>query len=281
MKTIIEPFRIKSVEPIKMTTRTQHEAFIKAADYNVFKLDSENVIIDLLTDSGTSSMSASQWGAIMVGDESYAGSPSFKRFEAAVRHLMPFDHIIPTHQGRAAEKIVFSIIGEAGKYIPSNTHFDTTPPTSKPHRLLPLIWLSKKEKNPSLIHPFKGNMDVAKLDAFIQEKSAENIPVCMLTITNNSSGGQPVSMQSIRETKAVCKRYGIPCLSMPAGLPRMPGLSNCAKKGTKNAGGNDCAGDIFVCRWLYHERQKGRAGKHWRLAGHEQQRLGAKCRVTC
>jgi tyrosine phenol-lyase len=126
MKTIIEPFRIKSVEPIKMTTRAQRDAFIKAADYNVFKLDSENVIIDLLTDSGTSSMSASQWGAIMEGDESYAGSPSFKRFESAVRHLMPFKHIIPTHQGRAAEKILFSIIGGAGKFIPSNTHFDTT-----------------------------------------------------------------------------------------------------------------------------------------------------------
>lgn len=210
MKTIIEPFRIKSVEPIKMTTRAQREAFIKAADYNVFKLDSENVIIDLLTDSGTSSMSASQWGAIMEGDESYAGSPSFKRFEAAVRHLMPFDHIIPTHQGRAAEKILFSIIGGAGKFIPSNTHFDTTRANIESTHAVAVDLVIDEGKNPSLIHPFKGNMDIAKLDAFIREKGAENIPVCMLTITNNSGGGQPVSMQNIRETKAVCKRYGIP-----------------------------------------------------------------------
>lgn len=210
MKTIIEPFRIKSVEPIKMTTRAQREAFIKAADYNVFKLDSENVIIDLLTDSGTSSMSASQWGAIMEGDESYAGSPSFKRFETAVRHLMPFDHIIPTHQGRAAEKILFSIIGGAGKYIPSNTHFDTTRANIEATQAVAVDLVIEEGKNPSLIHPFKGNMDVAKLEAFIREKGAENIPVCMLTITNNSGGGQPVSMQNIRETKAVCERYGIP-----------------------------------------------------------------------
>jgi tryptophanase len=210
MKTIIEPFRIKSVEPIKMTTRAQRDAFIKAADYNVFKLDSENVIIDLLTDSGTSSMSASQWGAIMEGDESYAGSPSFKRFEAAVRHLMPFEHIIPTHQGRAAEKILFSIIGGAGKFIPSNTHFDTTRANIEATQAIAVDLVIEEGKNPSLIHPFKGNMDNAKLEAFIQEKGAENIPVCMLTITNNSGGGQPVSMQNIRETKAVCKRYEIP-----------------------------------------------------------------------
>jgi tryptophanase len=210
MKTIIEPFRIKSVEPIKMTTRTEREAFIQAADYNVFKLNSENVIIDLLTDSGTSSMSARQWGAIMEGDESYAGSPSFKHFEAAVKHLMPFDHIIPTHQGRAAEKILFSIIGGAGKFIPSNTHFDTTRANIEATQAVAVDLVIEEGKNPSLIHPFKGNMDTAKLEAFIREKRVENIPVCMITITNNSGGGQPVSMQNIRETKAVCEKYGIP-----------------------------------------------------------------------
>lgn len=210
MKTIIEPFRIKSVEPIKMTTRSEREAYIKAADYNVFKLDSENVIIDLLTDSGTSSMSASQWGAIMEGDESYAGSPSFKRFEAAVKNLMPFEHVIPTHQGRAAEKILFSIIGGPGKFIPSNTHFDTTRANIEATHAIAVDLVIDEGKNPSLIHPFKGNMDTAKLEAFIKEKGAVNIPVCMITITNNSGGGQPVSMQNIRETKAVCQRYGIP-----------------------------------------------------------------------
>ncbi len=210
MKTIIEPFRIKSVEPIKITTRTERQDFIKAADYNVFKLDSENVIIDLLTDSGTSSMSASQWGAIMEGDESYAGSPSFKRFEAAVKNLMPFDFVIPTHQGRAAEKILFSIIGGPGKFIPSNTHFDTTRANIEATHAIAVDLVIEEGKNPSLIHPFKGNMDTSKLEDFIQKKGANNIPVCMITITNNSGGGQPVSMQNIRETKAVCNKYGIP-----------------------------------------------------------------------
>lgn len=210
MRTIIEPFKIKSVEPIKMTNRSQRESFIKEANYNLFKLDSEHVIIDLLTDSGTSSMSAKQWAAIMQGDESYAGSPSYYRFKNAVHHLMPFNHIIPTHQGRAAEKILFSIIGGKGKYIPNNTHFDTTRANIEFTGAVGVDLVIEEGKNPALEHPFKGNMDLNKLEQFITEKGVENIPVVMLTITNNSGGGQPVSMENIKGTRAICDKYNIP-----------------------------------------------------------------------
>ena len=210
MKTIIEPFKIKSVEPIKMTNRTEREAYLKEANYNLFKLDSEKVIIDLLTDSGTSSMSAKQWAAIMQGDESYAGSPSFHRFQNAVRNLMPFKHIIPTHQGRAAEKILFSIVGGKGKYIPNNTHFDTTRANIEFTGAVGVDLVIEEGKNPALVHPFKGNMDLVKLENFIKEKGVENIPMVMITITNNSGGGQPVSLENIRATKAICIKYNIP-----------------------------------------------------------------------
>lgn len=210
MKTIIEPFKIKSVEPIKMTNRTQRENFIKQANYNLFKLDSEKVIIDLLTDSGTSSMSAKQWAAIMLGDESYAGSPSFHKFENAVKNLMPFKHIVPTHQGRAAEKILFTIAGGKGKYIPNNTHFDTTRANIEFTGAVGVDLVIDEGKNPALVHPFKGNMDTVKLENFIKEKGVENIPMVMITITNNSGGGQPVSMANIKATKAICKKYNLP-----------------------------------------------------------------------
>lgn len=210
MRTIIEPFKIKSVEPIKMTTRAEREQYIKHADYNLFKLDSEHVIIDLLTDSGTSSMSAKQWAAIMQGDESYAGSPSYYRFKNAVYNLMPFEHIVPTHQGRAAEKILFSIIGGKGKFIPNNTHFDTTRANIEFTGAVGVDLVIEEGKNPALEHPFKGNMDLLKLEQFIEEKGVANIPVVMLTITNNSGGGQPVSMANIRATKEICKKYNIP-----------------------------------------------------------------------
>lgn len=210
MRTIIEPFRIKSVEPIKMTTREERLVYLENAHYNLFSLDSENVLIDLLTDSGTSSMSANQWAAIMKGDESYAGSPSFHRFEKAVQHLMPFSHIIPTHQGRAAEKILFSAIGGPGKYILNNTHFDTTRANIEYSGAIGVDLVIEEGKNPQSEHPFKGNMDIEKLEAFIKEKGAENIPLCMITITNNSGGGQPVSMDNIKQTKYICMKYGIP-----------------------------------------------------------------------
>ncbi|MEM7328178.1 MAG: tryptophanase [Pseudomonadota bacterium] len=209
MKTIIEPFRIKSVEPIKMTTREERRKKLAAAHHNLFSLAAEDVIIDLLTDSGTGAMSAQQWAGVMRGDESYAGSPSFYRFEAAVKSLMPFEHIIPTHQGRAAEAILMSIIGGENKMIPSNTHFDTTrgniEATGATAHDLNIV----EGQDPSLLHPFKGNMDIASLEAFMQDH-ADAVPVIMLTITNNAGGGQPVSLENIRAVSKIAAAFSKP-----------------------------------------------------------------------
>ncbi len=210
MKTIIEPFKIKSVEPIRFTTVEERIEILKQAQYNPFLIRADDVLIDLLTDSGTSAMSAKQWAGMMEGDESYAGARSFFRFEKAVRDLTGLKYIIPTHQGRAAEKILFSIIGGKGKYIPNNTHFDTTRANVEFSGAVAVDLQTEEGKKPDVIAPFKGNMNVQALEQFIQETGAENIPVCFITVTNNSGGGQPVSMQNIRETKTVLNKYGIP-----------------------------------------------------------------------
>ena len=210
MKTIIEPFKIKSVEPIRVTTRQEREQLLKDAGYNPFLLHADDVIIDLLTDSGTSAMSSQQWAGIMLGDEAYAGSKSFYRFEDAVKKITGLKYIIPTHQGRAAEKILFSIVGGKGKFIPNNTHFDTTRANVEYSGAEAVDLLNEEGKHPEIRAPFKGNMDVPKLEEFIKNTGVENIPLCMITVTNNSGGGQPVSMQNIREVKAVCNKYGIP-----------------------------------------------------------------------
>jgi len=212
MKTIIEPFRIKSVEPIKMTTREEREEYIKTANYNLFSLHADLVLIDLLTDSGTSAMSSEQWAGILRGDESYAGSRSFYRFHKAVFELMPFEHIIPTHQGRAAEKILFSVIGGEGKKIPNNTHFDTTRANVEFSGAEAVDLVIEEGKDPQKLHPFKGNMDVVKLEKFINKVGAENIPCVMMTITNNSGGGQPVSMENMRNVSQICKKYNLPLI---------------------------------------------------------------------
>jgi tyrosine phenol-lyase len=212
MKTIIEPFRIKMVESIKMTTREQRLAFLERAKHNLFKIDAEDVLIDLLTDSGTSAMSDKQWSAMLAGDESYAGARSFYRFEAKVKELTGYEYVIPTHQGRAAERILFSVLGGAGHVIPSNTHFDTTRANIEFSGAQAVDLVIDEGKDPASPHPFKGNLDVAKLQAFIEETGVENIPVCMLTITNNSGGGQPVSMQNVKEVSALLKTYGIPLM---------------------------------------------------------------------
>ena len=209
-KTIIEPFKIKSVEPIRFTTREEREKLLKDAGYNPFMLYADDVLIDLLTDSGTSAMSAKQWAGIMEGDESYAGSKSFYKFESAVNKITSMKHIIPTHQGRAAEKILFSVVGGAGKYFPNNTHFDTTRANIEFTGAEANDLLTEIGKQPEKRADFKGNMDIEKLEAFINEKGVENIPLCMITVTNNSGGGQPVSMQNIREVKEICKKYNIP-----------------------------------------------------------------------
>jgi len=209
-KTIIEPFKIKSVEPIRFTTREEREKLLIDAGYNPFLLHADDVLIDLLTDSGTSAMSAKQWAGIMNGDESYAGSKSFYRFEEAVKKITGMKNIIPTHQGRAAEKILFSVVGGKGKFIPNNTHFDTTRANIEFTGAEAGDLLTEVGKHPEMRADFKGNMDVEKLEDYINEKGVENIPLCMITITNNSGGGQPVSMQNIRDVRAVCDKYNIP-----------------------------------------------------------------------
>lgn len=210
MKTIIEPFKVKSVEPIRFTTKEEREKILKAADYNPFFIHADDVLIDLLTDSGTSAMSSDQWAGIMIGDEAYACSKSFYRFENTVKKITGLKYIIPTHQGRAAEKILFTLAGGKGKFIPSNTHFDTTRANIEFSGAEAVDLVVEEGKHPELRADFKGNMDIKKLDEFIHATGPENIPLCMITITNNSGGGQPVSMQNIRETKEVCKKYGIP-----------------------------------------------------------------------
>ena len=210
MKTIIEPFKIKSVEPIKFNTPGEREAILKAAHFNPFLIHADDVLIDLLTDSGTSAMSAKQWAGIMDGDEAYAGSRSFFRFEKAVKHLTGFKHVIPTHQGRAAEKILFTIVGGKGKYIPNNTHFDTTRANVEFSGAEAVDLQTEEGKKPDVLADFKGNMNLEALEAFIAKVGAENIPLCMITVTNNSGGGQPVSMSNIRDTKQILKRHKIP-----------------------------------------------------------------------
>lgn len=210
MKTIIEPFKIKSVEPIRFTTKEERVKIIAEAGYNPFLIHADDVLIDLLTDSGTSAMSSDQWAGIMRGDESYAGAKSFYAFENAVRKITGDRFIIPTHQGRAAEKILFSILGGPGKHFASNTFFDTTRANvefsgSEAHDLL-----CEVGKHPEKRAPFKGNMDVDALKEFIKKYGKENIPLVVLTVTNNSGGGQPVSMKNIKDVKKVCSEYGIP-----------------------------------------------------------------------
>ncbi len=210
MKTIIEPFKIKSVEPIRFTTKDERIKILKDAGYNPFLIHSDDVLIDLLTDSGTSAMSAEQWAGIMRGDESYAGSPSFYRFESVVKKITGLKNIIPTHQGRAAEKILFSILGGKGKYFLNNTHFDTTRANVEYSGAEAIDLLNETGKHPEIRAPFKGDMDVVALEQTIQKIGVENIPLVMLTVTNNSGGGQPVSMKNIREVRKVCDRYGLP-----------------------------------------------------------------------
>ena len=210
MNTIIEPFRVKIVEPIKLTTRDEREGHLRNAAYNLFLLKAENVIIDLLTDSGTAAMSAEQWSALMRGDESYAGSRSFYRFEEAVRDIFGFEHVIPMHQGRAAERILFSVMCKKGSLVPNNTNFDTTRANIEYLGAEAVDLPIKEFYQPAANHPFKGNMDTAALAHFIERVGKERIPLVMLTVTNNSGGGQPVSLANIREVKAICSHYGLP-----------------------------------------------------------------------
>ncbi len=210
IKTVIEPFKIKTVEPIKFTTHEERARHLEEAGWNPFLIDAENVLIDLLTDSGTSAMSSRQWAGMLDGDESYAGSRSFFRMRDMVHKITGMKHIIPTHQGRAAEKILFSIVGGKDKVVPNNTHFDTTRANVEFSGALAIDCLNADGKKPEVIADFKGNMDIEKLEAVIQEYGVERIPLVMITVTNNSGGGQPVSLENIRQTRAVCDKYGLP-----------------------------------------------------------------------
>ncbi len=208
-RTIIEPFRIHAVEPMRMLTRGEREQRLAEAGFNLFALRADDVLIDLLTDSGTGAMSSEQWAAIHRGNEAYAGAPSWFRFEAAVRELFPFRHILPTHQGRAAEKILFSVVGGPGRIIPSNTHFDTTRANIEATGAEAVDLNIAEGSQPANRHPFKGNMDIAALSALLESR-ADDVPLVMMTVTNNSGGGQPASLANLRAVRDVCDRFGKP-----------------------------------------------------------------------
>jgi tryptophanase len=231
-RTIIEPFRIHAVEPIRLTTREEREVALREAGFNLFNLPAEDVIIDLLTDSGTGSMSSEQWAGLQRGDESYAGSRSWFRFHEAVRELFPFEHVIPTHQGRAAEKILFSVLAGPGRVVPNNTHFDTTRANVEFTGAEALDLVIPEGHVPASRHPFKGNMDVRALEAVLAER---DVPVVFVTVTNNSGGGQPVSLENLRAVRAVCDRRGVPLF-----------LDAC--RFAENA-------------WFIREREEGQAGR--------------------
>lgn len=246
MRTIIEPFKIKSVEPIYFNTRPERIEILKKAGYNPFRIKARDVLIDLLTDSGTSAMSSSQWAGIMQGDESYAGSDSFFRFEEAVKSITGMPLIIPTHQGRAAEKIIFTILGGKGKYFLSNTLFDTTRANIEFSGATGIDLICEEGKHPSLSSPFKGNMDIPALKKMVIEKGAENIPMVIMTVTNNSGGGQPVSMQNIREAKEICKQYAIPFFIDACRFAENAYFIKLREKGYENKTVQEIAREMFT-----------------------------------
>ena len=245
MKTIIEPFRIKMVEPIKLTTREEREQLIREAHYNPFLLRAEDVIIDLLTDSGTSAMSSDAWGALMRGDESYAGARSWFRFRDAVQDIFGFEQVIPTHQGRAAEHILFSMLVKPGMIVPNNTHFDTTRGNIEFVGGKPVDLPCHEADDLQSGYPFKGNMDTAALEELVAEHGADKIPVIMVTVTNNSGGGQPVSMANIREISRIARAAGIPFYIDACRFAENAHFIKCREEGYADVEPIDIAREMF------------------------------------
>ncbi|MDQ1436660.1 MAG: tyrosine phenol-lyase [Acidimicrobiaceae bacterium] len=252
-RTIIEPFRIKVVEPLRFTTREHRVDALAAAGWNLFGLKADDVLIDLLTDSGTGAMSSEQWAALMRGDESYAGSRSFERFEAVVRDLTGYDHVIPVHQGRAAERILFTEVVTPGSIVPNNTHFDTTRANVEHEGAVALDLLCPEGRDLALDAPFKGNVDIEALEQLLAQRG-ERVPLVLVTLTNNSGGGQPVSLENLRAVRRVCDTYGKP-------------LILDAARFAENA-------------WFVHEREPGQADRTPRAIAEEQFRLADGCMIS-
>jgi tyrosine phenol-lyase len=246
LRTIIEPFKIKSVEPLRMTTRRQRQAHLEAAGYNLFKLASEHVLIDLLTDSGTGAMSSEQWAGMMRGDEAYAGSSSFARFESAIRELTGYKHVIPTHQGRAAERILFTVTAEKGKVIPGNHHFDTTRANIEATGAEALDLPCVEAADPSRPAPFKGNIDLVRLERLLKEREGD-VPLCVITITDNSGGGQPVSLKNLREARRLLKRHGVPLILDAARFAENAMFIKLREPGNEGRAPRDIAREQFSC----------------------------------
>jgi len=269
-RTIFEPFRIHSVEPLRITTEVQRRVAIEAAGLNLFKVPARDVLIDFLTDSGTGAMSRDQWAAVQHGDESYAGSPSWAVFLEAVQELFPFKHVIPTHQGRAAESILFSVLGGPGKVFPNNTHFDTTRANIEYSGAEAVDLVIPEGRDPAALHPFKGNMDLEALDALIADRGPEAVPAVFVTITNNTGGGQPVSLENLRGVRAICDRYEVPFFLDACRFAenawfiheREPGYADVAVADIVRRDGGAGRRDD-------DEREEGPSRQHRRLAGAE------------
>src|ERR1051326_3133108 len=245
MKKIIEPFRNKMAEPIRLTTAAEREAILRLAHFNVFQIPSADVLIDLLTDSGTSAMSSEQWAGMIRGDEAYAGARRWYRFEKVLRDLTDLPHILPTHQGRASERILFELVGGPGKVIPNNNHFDTTRANILHSGARAVDLVIEEGKQPRSRHPFKGNLDPRQLTALIAEVGAQTIPLCMVTVTNNSGGGQPVSLANLREIRAICNQYRIPLFLDACRFAENAYLIKQREPGQQHRSARDIAREMF------------------------------------